>query len=176
MKKLIFLLILGFTVCLANEAIDAQDDLDQTQEAQDGFAVDLKFKCTNDDNMSACYQLGEAYLEGIGINKSPKKAPQFFKIACKQDYKDSCAKFAYSYTAIGKHYEDHGTKHTHKRSFIKAFKYYKKSCSLKDPQGCYNLASFYETGKDGVCKKSDKHAQKFFKISCEGGFEPACNK
>ena len=178
MKKLIFLLILSFGVCLANEVADAEEDLDETEQIQDeaGFAPDLKFRCTSDDNMSACYQLGLAYLEGLNIKKNPKKAPQFFKIACKQKYKDSCEKFAYSYTAIGEHYENHAIKHIHKRSFIKAFKFYKKACSLKDPQGCYNYALFFENGKDGVCDQNDKQAQKFFKISCDGGYELACAK
>lgn len=218
MKKLIFLLILSFGVCLANEVeiIDAEEDLEEFEKTQIqefntennsipsnsrpnfqsntpkpnndfsqndfglhqnfGFAPDLKLKCTTNNDMAACYQLGGAYLEGIGINKNPKKSIPFFKTACKQNYKDSCAKIAYSHTAIGKIHEESGVKKSSKISHWKALRYYKKACSLKDPQGCYSVGLYFESGKGGVCDQDHKEAQKFFKISCDGGYELACAK
>lgn len=218
MKKLIFLLILSFGVCLANEVeiIDAEEDLEDFEKTQiqefsaetnsipsspqpnfksnndfspnlnninsndfgsnQGFAPDLKLKCTTDNNMAACYQLGMAYLEGMGIQKSPKKSIPFFKIACKQNYKDSCAKIAYSQTAIGQIHEENGVNKSSKISHWKALRYYNKACSLKDPQGCYKAGLYYESGKGGVCDQDHKEAQKLFKISCGSGYELACAK
>ena len=126
--------------------------------------------------MAACYQLGMAYLEGLGIKKNPKKSISFFKTACKQNYKDSCAKVAYSYSAIGEIYDENGMKKNSKISHWKALRYFKKACSLKDPRGCYAVGLYFETARGGVCDQNNQEAQKFFKMSCEGGYAKACGK
>lgn len=51
---------------------------------------------------------------------------------------------------------------------VNSTKYYKKSCELKYPQGCYKLGKLLEKNSGTT------EAQQYFTKSCDFGFQPAC--
>lgn len=59
-----------------------------------------------------------------------------------------------------------------KQDYLKAMKFYTKSCDGGDTEGCYNLGIMYLNGQ-GV-KQSNSKARELFGKACDGGHIDGC--
>lgn len=58
------------------------------------------------------------------------------------------------------------------KNYEKAYSIFQKSCKLKNPSGCYNLAVMYDLGK-GIKKENEK-AIELYEMSCKNGIINGC--
>lgn len=59
-----------------------------------------------------------------------------------------------------------------KKNYEKAYSIFMKSCKLKNPGACYNLAVMYDFGM-GIKKEKEK-AIELYEMSCKNGIVNAC--
>lgn len=109
MKKLIWIVVLFFSVVVAN-------DMDPKK---------LESSCDNGD-MDACSSLGELYNNGKGVKQNSQKAVELYQKACDGRISGSCAILGALY-ADGKDV---------RQDYAMAKKYYGKACDLGLQAGC----------------------------------------
>ncbi len=125
----------------------------------------------------ACIELGASYKRGsISLERNNKKSLDYYakgveylKIECNENIAESCSDLSTIYSA-----EMYGTNDTNRGLELKAkaFELYDKMCTLKDDEGCYQVATSYYFGSS--VKIDWIKAKEYYKKSCEYGQESAC--
>lgn len=90
----------------------------------------LQTKCDQND-INACFDLGEIYKNGIMTLQSKAKAEKVLSIACDENHALSCKSLGFMYL---QNYGDYDCDAP--ISLDKAKQYFKKSCDLKESESC----------------------------------------
>ena len=114
--------------------------------------------CDNNDG-SACYELGLLYDEGKMVAKNEKKADQFILRACELKYDVGCLATAAYYQV--------------NNNMKKAIGYYVEVCERGDASACALAAVLYQYGYDNLDKDIDM-ARKYYKKACDLGDMDGC--
>lgn len=113
------------------------------------------------NNYTACYELGRIYLNGDNTDKNYKKSIELFKKGCDGDNGLSC-----TFLAI-QHHEGIGTE----KDRIKSISLLHKSCDkLKERISCGVLADWY------VLKEDYVKVGFYREIACALGLDIACQQ
>ncbi len=99
----------------------------------------------------ACFSAGYDYDAGVGVQKDPAKAGEFYKKGCKLKNGSSCFNLAVLQGAQGQ--------------AGKALESYRKACDLKEAAGCTNLGSMYGSGEGTIVDQVTASA--FYAKACE---------
>lgn len=106
-----------------------------------------------DGDYHGCVGVGFMYQQGLGTDVNITLSKQLYEKACNQSYIEGCVGLGYIYFF--------------EMDFKNAFKIFDISCKKHHPISCAFLAYMYEN-------KDMQKSIKFYKKSCESGFEFAC--
>jgi TPR repeat protein len=128
---------------------------------------DLKTKCKDADNPSACADLGILFMDADGVKKDMSRAAGLFDKACAGGEGRACTNLGLLYKrGDGIQADDE-----------RATAYLKRACHLRHAHGCFILGMMHQRG-DGVEANPDVAGSCFFN-ACSMEHEPsgiACHK
>ena len=122
----------------------------------------LETKCNNRDAES-CFDLGNLYYDGKGVERDYKKAMEFYGKSCEMGGARGC------YNRGVLYYNGEGVK----QDYGEAYYFYSEACIMRDAWGCYNIGVLYYNG-EGV-KQDYKKAMEYFGIACDLGKQKGCD-
>lgn len=155
---------------------------EETEELTRRVAGIYEKTCKKGFGMS-CYNLGEYYLKGKGVERSEEQALALYKESCSKGYARGCFDLAnlYHEQAIGSEsdeeeyrgrkgeYEQYAYRKAAKdlkQSRKEALKYYTLTCKHSGAEGCDQVGRAYEEGRFGV-RKDLKKAKQYYDRACE---------
>lgn len=122
--------------------------------------------CKTNNKGYACYMVGQLYENGLGCKKNPKKALEFYGIAC-QNYGTACK-------ILGDKYANTDEKKS-KKFYIKSLELLPKECMEEDIlQACAVLGETYYYG-DGT-ERNQKKSIQYFAKACDLGDKSSCDQ
>jgi len=159
--------------------------------------VELLTKGCDGADPIGCLSLGKLYADD-----NPSKAVALLERSCELQLGEGCLASAYAHeypsagnmniaevikwyqkgcdTGNGTSCNNLGTKYLVgigvPKDELKALELFEKSCTLQESIGCFNLASNYEEGKQGVFEKDFTKSIYFYQKSCELDDFTACQK
>jgi TPR repeat protein len=113
-------------------------------------------------SLNSCMLMANAYDDGKGVTKNPKKAFELYKDGCQQGYKPSCG-------LLGNAYKEGVIV---KQDLKKASKYFEIACDINIYEFCAEAGFLYLQG-NGVTKDMKK-AVSFNQKACDGGVGFSC--
>jgi hypothetical protein len=117
--------------------------------------------CERGDNV-ACFIIGRAFAQGLGLPRNDEMAIGLFQRACGNGFTRACASLGQSYMA-GR------GRAPNPAAALPAFE---QACAGGDPSSCYNAGALYTTGQAGV--RNISVAQDRFRQACGMGMKNAC--
>jgi len=121
----------------------------------------LEFACNGGSGLG-CWQLGEAYEEGLGVSKDEAKAVELQTRSCTYSFAAGCI-------ALGNHLANGVGRPANPKLALKS---YEVGCKLDAKSGCYALGFAYARGIGG--EKDLKTARVHWARSCDAGHAEAC--
>ena len=119
-------------------------------------------KACNNGFLYACGDLGELFVEGVGVPKDPVAATLLFRKACDGGEATGCHAIGHMYAnGIGVERDD-----------ARAVGFFRQSCDGGDINGCSELGFMYSKGT-GI-GKDDARAVELSRKGCDGGVPQAC--
>lgn len=138
MKKLTIIFGILFSFIAFNQAVS--DDISSNIS-----------KC-NKRNGKACYQVADAYFEGIDVEKDHQLAINYFEKSCSLNNDAGCDFLGNIYN-FGNYVE---------KDYFKSFKYHLKACNLNNASACNMVGSYYESG-EGIRQDREKAGKYYLK-------------
>lgn len=120
--------------------------------------------CIENNYGHSCFKAGNYNLIGRGGEKNYKKALEFFKQGCDNDYSDSCHNSGLLLTS--------GLLEAGK-DFVASAEYFKRGCDQQNGASCQDLSTNYIMGKPGLDKDMSL-AFKFAQKGCDVGHMYSC--
>lgn len=122
--------------------------------------ADLRAACEA-RGRSACQRLGEAYLEGEGVERSAAKARRWLARACDLRSISACERAGALFAATGRSRDDR-----------LARRYYERACDAGRGAACSELAELWAAGRGG--SSNPRTAQAFANRACQLGHRSSC--
>lgn len=123
-RSIIALLLIVYITALGSTFLFAAD---KKMSAED---IEWYIKRCEQEDGSTCWNLGDRYHNGEGVEQNDFKAVDLYKKGCDK-------KYAYGCNALGDmYYKGYGVR----QSDSDALKYYGKACDLNNSMGCSNYA------------------------------------
>ncbi len=141
MKRVLTLLVLSWTIAMANSNTDVEA-LDIIKHTQPVATYEAFHELAQSGDLDAQTLLGEMYLDGIGVSENYEKAFKWLSAAANKG--DSQAAYL-----LGNMYENGLYV---REDVAKAVEWYKKAAAGGDVMAQYNLAIIYKDGKGNVSK------------------------
>jgi TPR repeat protein len=107
---------------------------------------DYEILC-EENNSSACYNLGVSHKYGYGVLKSLQKAAAYYFKACSLKHGKACSSYESMF--------EPGLGNREKRDMTKALKYHELGCKYGSIKACTATAWFYKLG-EGTTKNLEK--------------------
>ena len=123
----------------------------------------LETKCNNRDAES-CFDLGNLYYNGKGVERNYKKGMEFYGKSCEMGEAKGCNNLGYSYRwgLVSGEMDDK-----------KANEFFGKACEMRNARGCHRLGIVYKNGY-GI-RQDYKKAREFYSKACDLGYQKGCD-
>lgn len=115
-----------------------------------------------DGDAKSCYEVGDIYQHGKGVDSSPIKAGEFYQKACDSGIAAGCTDLGFLHSR-GLGFE---------KNYEKAYDFYSQGCRGGHARGCGNVGFLYRNGY-GI-KQDLSKAAAYYGKACDGGFAKTC--
>ena len=133
---------------------------------QEGTGGESQDTC-GDGDFEDCFELGQRYQSGLGVQIDLDRAAEFYELACDDEHAEGCKRLR----MLGYMYRDgDGVP----QDSIRAAQLFELACNGGDAPACWLLASMDEQGNGVPLDRA--RAAELYQQACDGGYAFGCGK